>query len=318
MITLLLPPRDRFGGQRLSAETGRALARGDRSERSGDALSNILDVLPRGWPVAAASRQRDANDAAGAAWLRADPAYVRPDINGARLLSYGDALGLSAQDAAALLKPLKPLFGDAGFPIDAPVPSRWYLRLPTGAKWPEFTAPEQALGADLFDELPQGPEGRRWRALLSEAQVVLHNHPLNAQRAAAGLAPVNSLWFWGAGALPDRVRSGYTCIASDDEAVTALAALGGVDVTTKPPSWNGRADAGSTLFDLRDARDLALLERDWFAPLLKAVAGSELKQLRFEFDDGARYDVARSQRWRFWRRPLVSFIGATTRANTDQ
>jgi len=312
MITLLLPPRDRFGGQRLSADTGRALARGDRSQRSDDALSSILDVLPRGWPAAAASRQRDAGDAANAAWLRADPAYVQPDINGARLLSYGDALALGAADAAALLKPLKPLFGDAGFPIDAPVPSRWYLRLPLGAKLPEFTSPEQALGADLFDELPQGPEGRRWRALLSEAQVVLHNHPLNAQRAAAGLAPVNSLWFWGAGALPDRVQSNYTRIASDDETLTALAALGGVNIEAKPVSWNARADAANTLFDLRDARDLALLERDWFAPLREALAAGSLTQLRFDFDDGARYDLARSQRWRFWRRPLVSFVGATS------
>ena len=308
MITLLLPPRERFGGQRLSADTGRALSRGERGERGGDVLSNILDVLPRGWPAAAASRQRDAGDAANAAWLRADPAYVRPDINGARLLSYGDALGLGAADAAALLKPLKPLFGDSGFPIDAPVPSRWYLRLPMGAKLPDFTAPEQALGADLFDELPQGPEGRRWRALLSEAQVVLHNHPLNAQRAAAGVAPVNSLWFWGAGALPDHVQSNYTRIASDDETLTALAALGGVNVAAKPASWSGRVESGNTLFDLRDARDLALIERDWFAPLLKAVSEGDLSQLRFDFDDGARYDIARSQRWRFWRKPLSSFV----------
>jgi len=311
MITLLLPPRERFGGQRLSAHTGRALARGDRSERSGDQLSNVLDVLPRGWPVAAAARQRDAGDAANAAWLRADPAYVRPDINGARLLSYGEALGLTAQDAAALLKPLKPLFGDAGFPIDAPVPTRWYLQLPLGAKLPDFTSPEQALGADLFDELPQGPEGRRWRALLSEAQVVLHNHPLNAQRAAAGLAPVNSLWFWGAGALPDHVRSNYTHIVSDDESVTALAALAGVELAPKAASWSGRVEEGNTLIDLRDARDLAVLERNWFAPLLDALVRGELKQLRFDFDDGARYDIARSQRWRFWRRPLMSFVGAT-------
>ncbi|QGW65315.1 phosphoglycerate mutase [Lysobacter soli] len=311
MITLLLPPRERFGGQRLSADTGRALARGDRSERSGDQLSNVLDVLPRGWPVAAAARQRDAGDAANAAWLRADPAYVRPDINGARLLSYGEALGLTVQDAAALLKPLKPLFGDAGFPIDAPVPTRWYLQLPIGAKLPAFTSPEQALGADLFDELPQGPEGRRWRALLSEAQVVLHNHPLNAQRAAAGLAPVNSLWFWGAGALPDHVRSDYTHIVTDDESVTALAALAGVELAPKAASWSGRVEEGNTLIDLRDARDLAVLERNWFAPLLSALVRGELKQLRFDFDDGTRYDIARSQRWRFWRRPLMSFVGAT-------
>lgn len=308
--TLLLPARSRFGGQRLSDATGKALARADRSERPGDAMSDLLDVLPRGWPVAAAARQRDVGDAANALWLRADPAFVRPDINGARLLSYGEALRLSADDAHALLRPLKPLFGDAGFPIDAPSPSRWYVRLPQGAKLPEFTPPEQALGADLFDELPQGPEGRRWRALLSEAQVVLHNHPLNAQRVAAGLAPVNSLWFWGAGALPDRVQARFARIASDDESLTALAALAGAHVSARPSAWRG-GERGDALVDLRDVRDLAVLERDWFAPLLASLADRGLARLRLDFDDGARYDLARSQRWRFWRRPLRSFVAST-------
>lgn len=308
--TLLLPARSRFGGQRLSDATGKALARADRSERAGDAMSELLDVLPRGWPVAAAARQRDVGDAANASWLRADPAYVRPDINGARLLSYGEALQLSADDAHALLRPLKPLFGDAGFPIDAPSPSRWYLRLPQGAKLPAFTPPEQALGADLFDELPQGPEGRRWRALLSEAQVVLHNHPLNAQRVAAGLAPVNSLWFWGAGTLPDRVQARFARIASDDESLTALASLAGAQVSARPVAWRG-GERGDALVDLRDARDLAVLERDWFAPLLKSLMDRDLARLRLDFDDGTRYDLTRSQRWRFWRRPLRSFVAAT-------
>ncbi|HEY5804426.1 MAG TPA: phosphoglycerate mutase [Lysobacter sp.] len=315
MITLLLPARGRFGGQRLSPVTGRALARADRTDVAADPsqdgrvqLARVLDVLPRGLPVAAAARQRDAGDAANAMWLRADPAYVQPDINGARLLSYGQALGLSAADAEALLRPLKPLFGDAGFPIDAPAPSRWYLRLPLGSKLPEFTSPEQALGADMFDQLPEGAEGRRWRALLSEAQVVLHNHPLNARRSAAGLAPVNSLWFWGAGKLPDHVRTGFARIASDDEAVTALAGLAGVEVGPRPSSWPGNGD--DAMFDLRDARDLALLERDWFAPLLAAQAQGQLGALQFDFADGAIYALARSQRWRFWRKPLHSFIAA--------
>lgn len=313
MITLLLPARDRFGGQRLSNDTGKALARADRSRFEGDPLAQVLDVLPRGWPVAAAARQRDAGDAAHALWLRADPAYVQPDINGARLLSYGQALGLSQADADALLKLLKPLFGDAGFPIDAPAPSRWYLRLPAGARLPTFTTPEQALGADMFDELPQGPEGRRWRALLSEAQVVLHNHPLNAQRAAVGLAPVNSLWFWGAGALPDRVQTKYAHIASDDEALTALATLGGASVQVQPVAWNGDAGQAERLFDLRGARDLAVLERAWFAPLLAAMARGDVERLRFDFADGARYDIHRGQRWRFWRRALPSFVNADVR-----
>jgi hypothetical protein len=306
--TLLLPVRSRFGGQRLAEATGRALARADLARHEGEQLARVVDVLPRGWPVAAAARQRDAGDAMNAVWLRADPAYVQPDINGARLLSYGRALGLGAADAAALLRPLMPLFGDAGFPIDAPEPSRWYLRLPEGAKLPAFVAPEQALGADMFDHLPAGNEGRRWRALLSEAQVVLHNHPLNQQRVAAGLAPVNSLWFWGAGKLPDHVACRFTQVASDEETLAALSALAQVQVVARPQRWHVRAE--DALIDLRDARDLAVLERDWFAPALAAQAAGEIGDVRFDFADGAVYSVRRGQRWRFWRRPLRSFVAA--------
>lgn len=306
--TLLLPERERFGGQRLSEDLGRRLARADRIARTGDPLARVLDVLPRGWPVAAATRQRDARDAAHAAWLRADPAYVRPDLNGARLLSYGQALALDEAAAADFLRSLKPLFGDAGFTIDAPVPSRWYLRLPQGARLPVFATPETALGADLFEHLPDAadssPEGRRWRSLLSEAQVTLHNHPRNAARIAAGLAPVNSLWFWGAGVLPDHVRTTYARIYSDDEALTALGALAGADAAALPP--RGSAGEGDLAVDLRRARDLQALERDWLAPLAAELDAGRIGRIALDFADGEAFELARGQRWRFWRRPLRS------------
>src|SRR5690606_28233877 len=139
-------------------------------------LQRWFELLPRGWPVAAITRQRDAGDAVLHGWLRADPAYVRPDMTGARVLAIGE-LGLTQEEADALLQPLRPLFGDTGFPISAPVPSRWYLALPVESILPAFAPPEAVLGDDLFTHLPDGPEGRRWRALLNEAQVSLHNNP---------------------------------------------------------------------------------------------------------------------------------------------
>src|SRR5690349_2294287 len=100
--TLLLPARERFGGQRLMPELARAFGRSDRATASGDQRGRVFDVLPRGWPVAAVTRQQDAGDAVIAAWLRADPAHVRPDINGARLLAYGAGLSLTAEESAEL------------------------------------------------------------------------------------------------------------------------------------------------------------------------------------------------------------------------
>lgn len=294
--TLLLPARSRFGGQRLSDPTARRLGQADRQQLDDDPLARVFDVLPRGWPVAAVTRQRDAGDAAHSAWLRADPAYVRPDINGARLLAFGPALGLDERDSAALLPALRPVFGDAGFTLDAPSPSRWYLRLPLGARLPAFAPPEAALGADLLEHLPgiegdPSPEARRWRALLNEAQVVLHNHPHNAWRGEAGLAPINSLWFWGAGVLPDHVRSSCTHVRTNDSLLAALAHAAGV-----------RGDMPGEGDVLVDYRALATFDDAFLGWIASAVAG-QLPRLVLDFADGARWEIRRAQRWRFWRRP---------------
>ncbi|GAB3384451.1 phosphoglycerate mutase [Lysobacter fragariae] len=300
--TLLLPERASFGAQRLSEEAAKSLGRADREAASGDQRTRVFDILPRGWPVAAVTRQRDAGDASISAWLRADPAYIHPDINGARLLAYGEGLSLSNDECRELLRPLRPLFGDSGFQIDAPVPSRWYLALPREARLPTFTGPDDALGADLFEHLPDGPEGRRWRALLSEAQVVLHNHPVNAQRAAAGKPPVNSLWFWGGSILPDHVRTPFSAMSSDDDAFRAFAGVAGVPAMALPSRW--QPGEGERVFDLRHIRDLAALQSHWLLPMLGDVRSGAIAQATLDFADGTRFVLRANQRWRFWRRPL--------------
>jgi hypothetical protein len=309
--TLLLPAGNRFTGVRLPDPVARALGRADRMP-VGEAgehpqLLRHFELLPRGWPVAALTRQADAGDAAPSQWLRADPAWVRPEINGARLFACGEGLQLAQQDVDALLPALRPLFGDAGFPIDAPVPARWYLRLPQGAKLPAFIEPADALGADLFDSLV-GTEGaadaesRRWRSLLSEAQVVLHNHPWNARRAAAGKPPVNSLWFWGGGKLPDQVSSRHACVQSEDATMRALAMSAGLSLASRAEHFD--APAADALFDLRELRDTAELSGQWLAPAVDALRQGGLERLCMDLADGSGFVLTRSQRWRLWRRPL--------------
>lgn len=314
--TLLLPARSRLDGEPLPRSVARALGRadvlpaGEPGERA--QLLRHFDLLPRGWPVAALTRALDAGDAATSAWLRADPAYVQPDINGARLLACGDALRLDHRDAEALLPALRPLFGDAGFLLDAPDPHRWYLRLPREARLPTFAAPADALGADLFDQLPgaddgPSPEGRRWRALLSEAQVVLHNHPHNAARIGAGRLPVNSLWFWGAGIAPDHVTARAASIASVDALACALGKAAAVPVE---PMADAFATPGiDTLFDLRGHRGAPGLHDAWLVPAVEALQRRKIGRLVLDFEDGARLAGEPGHRWRFWRRPMRTFAG---------
>ena len=292
-ITLLLPARKRFAGQALPVPLARALGRADALPEGlpGEQaqLLRHFDLLPRGLPVAALTRALDADDAGLHAWLRADPAHVRADMTGARTLAIGE-LGLAADEASALLEPLRPLFGDTGFMISAPSPSRWYLALPREARLPAFAPPEAVLGDDLFNHLPDGPDGRRWRALLNEAQVLLHHHPINQRRASQGRPTVNSLCFWGAGVLPDAVETPHAGVLSDDILLQALATAAGRPVG---------AD-GATLLDLRARGDLATLA-DAVAAAVRAG-----EALALDFADGHRLRLLPGQRWRFWRRPRAS------------
>jgi len=297
--TLLLPARRRFGGQTpgapLAALLGRAdrLADGEPGERA--QLLRHVDLLPRGWPIAAITRALDADDAALHAWLRADPTHVRPDMTGARVLAIGD-VGLTTRESEALVAALRTTFGDAGFQLSAPRPDRWYVALPREAKIPAFAAPEDVLGDDLAAHLPDGPEARRWRALLNEAQVILHNHPVNAERVAGGRPAVNSLTFWGGGRLPDHVRMTARTVTSDAADLRALAKLAGVATDGEP--------AGPVLEDLRATRDLAHVAATIVARF-DALAAADTLQL--DFADGTRFALRRGQRFRFWRRPLAAF-----------
>lgn len=302
--TFLLPDPERFGVQSLGLASARALGRADRLQRRPAGrraqLLRHFALVPERWPIAALTRQADVGDAAGACWLRADPVHVRPDINGVRLLAHGDGLALTDADSAALLPALKPLFGDAGFPIDAPSPSRWYLRLPAEARLPVFTDPAEALGSDLFEHLAEGPEGRRWRSLLSEAQVILHNHPWNERRAAQGRPAINSLWFWGGGVLPDLVRSRHAQACCEEERAEALARAAGI---AGPLSAHFAVPAGDTVFDLSEARDLSGIDDHWLQPACEALRRGDLQGLDLDFEDGDAFRLVRSQRLRFWRRP---------------
>lgn len=306
--TLLLPAAERFGQQSLGDAVAQALGRADRSVSKGTGrraqLLRHFELTPRHWPIAALTRQADAGDAAGSAWLRADPVYIQPDINGARLLAFGQALELTDADRAALLPVLRPLFGDAGLPLDAPTPEHWYLRLSPQTQTPVFADPGEALGEDVFEHLAEGSDGKRWRALLSEAQVLLHNHPWNARRAEQGKQPINSLWFWGGGVLPEAVHSPHAVLYSDDEPACAIARAAGT-AEPMPARFAGVSD--DAVFDLQRERDLARLQNDWLLPALDAVSGGGLDLLELDGEDGRMFSISRGQRWRFWRKPLRRF-----------
>lgn len=256
-------------------------------------------------PTAALTRQYDAGDAAGSTWLRADPAHVRADMATARMLACGE-LGLSAADCKSISRELKPLFGDAGFEFDARLPQRWYVRGSTDARFPVAVPPDQALGDDLKLHLPEAAAGRQWRQLFNEAQIILHNHPVNARRARMGAVAVNSLWFWGGGGLPDWVRSDLALLISDRAELLSLAGLASVAhvplaAGIEPGLEQASAGGGRVLIDLVEARGEAL-ETDGFAALDSLLRRGPFTSVTLLFASGERLQIKAGHRFRFWRR----------------
>src|ERR1700744_4132399 len=93
------------------------------------------------------------------------------------------------EEPVARAGPFKPVFGDAGMLLEVSSPDRWHLRLPRDSQIPAFASPKRALGEDLFEHLPQGADGKRWRMLINETQILLHQHPVNQARSERGLPP---------------------------------------------------------------------------------------------------------------------------------
>lgn len=258
-------------------------------------LGDYFHGIDADLPAAAITREFLAGDAADAIWLSADPAWVQPDMNGVRLLACGQ-LQLSMDEAQALAEPLKPVFDEAGLHLEISTPDRWHLKLPADTTLPSFAAPEQALGEDLSQHLPPGAEGRRWRVLLNEIQVLLHQHPLNAQRRARGLAPVNSLWLWGGGSLSGPLKSHLCGVISDDLLLRALASRADMAQHPRTPESIAAATSG-WLIDLQDLPPGEIASRWW--PALQPLLDRQSVVLHFA--SAERFRRKPWHRWRIWR-----------------
>ncbi|HET7359093.1 MAG TPA: phosphoglycerate mutase [Rhodanobacteraceae bacterium] len=263
------------------------------------AIAVCFRVPTRMLPVAALTRDFAAGDAGGASWMCADPASVQPDMSGARMLACGN-LELTADEAAALVQDLGPLFEAHDCRLEPTTPSRWHLRLPPGTSAPQSASAEQVLGDDLLPHLPQGPGARRWRVLFNEVQMALHEHPVNRTRQARGQLPVNAVWLWGGGSLPAAVQTSVAQVFSDDALVRALAVRARVAVAQPVADFGiGSAVANvDTLLDLGLAGDVDAATRQ----LLSVWRHGRIDAMLLAFESGERIRVRHWHRWRAWRR----------------
>ncbi len=112
------------------------------------------------------------------------------------------SLGLEAAESQAFFAAVAPLFADDGWALHH-TPQAWLASHALLAQLPTASL-DRVIGRNVDRWLEAAASARQAlravRRLQAEAQMLLHSHPLNAEREARGLLPVNSLWLSGTGA----------------------------------------------------------------------------------------------------------------------
>jgi hypothetical protein len=266
----------------------------------------------RDWPVAPYALLGDGGAPGGYFWMRADPVHL--SVGRDSLALDGNALEVSRSEADAFAATLNRHFGDA-LAFHPLRPERWYVRL-AAAPEVETMPPSAALETAIGDKLPSGAEGMRFRALMNETQMLLHEHPVNTAREARGAPAVNSVWFWGGGTLVAPAARPFSIVLAEDPLARGLALAAGTP--ERRPS--GKAEAmlsalppeGTALIVL-DPQHGAELERDWFGPLLAALRDGRIGMLSLHLageDALLEVETVRSDLRYFWRtrRPLQRYL----------
>jgi hypothetical protein len=101
---------------------------------------------------------------------------------------------------------MRPYFEEDGIALEYHSPTLW---LACGEVFRDLPVASLArvVGRAVDNWIPRAPEARALRRLQQEMQMLLYTHEVNEERAQAALAPVNSFWISGAGALPSSARS---------------------------------------------------------------------------------------------------------------
>ena len=211
-------------------------------------------------------------------WLHADPVHLRIGQD-AVALHDASALGLSREEANALVAALQRHFESDQLVFLSPAPDRWYVRVPE-EEVPATTPLDDALGRNIFGLLPRGAGRFNWPAAVTEAQMLFSTHPVNEARESQRRATVNGVWFWGEGTAPASVAHAYDAVHGGDAFARGLAKLSGAGRTLEGERVLVILDAAAAAVRAGVAEDwivaLREAERDWFSRLdaLRARYGS--------------------------------------------
>ncbi|CAG0989282.1 hypothetical protein MTYP_02195 [Methylophilaceae bacterium] len=218
-------------------------------------------------------------------------------------------LEVEAGEAGAIIEALNQHFAVDGLHFFMGTSGRWYLTHgdPAGIVTHH---PELVAGRNIGPYLARGPDAAKWNQLTNEIQMLLFRHPVNHARESRGETPLNSLWFHGAGKLPETTDAEKIDIYGNFPLASGVASLAGHACKPLPESPAGLHAVNDAWLYL-DPADGAV--RSWLSFAMKMIKTGEASSIRLSLGaaGGVRTCLVKPvDLWKFWRktRPVIEYF----------
>jgi len=157
--------------------------------------------------------------------LFAWPVYLHPRREELVLMT-GEEFEPDEAEAESLIALLAGHFPD--WRIERTADAMWFIIMDQEPEL-DTTPLQHVLGENIDPHLPRGADGMKWHGILNEVQMVLFEAEVNQRREAEGRPPVNSLWVWGGGRLPEIQAPRWRRVVSNDPVALGLARCAGLE-----------------------------------------------------------------------------------------
>lgn len=267
----------------------------------------LLDALelPAAFPSAAVSAYGSIDAMGQANWLHADPVHFIAGLDRLSFLTLEGAARVMETERAALEPVLADHLRSWNCHLHPTELSAWLIG--SDRAFDVVTVnPEAAAANELEHVMPEGPNAGELRCLMTELQMLLHDHPVNDARARRGLPAINAVWLWGTGSIAPTQTRLLPLAFGTASYLTGIYKLHGHAVQSAPFDCDeliSRIKAAGRAVAVVPMEEIDALETQWIEPLMRALAGRVIGRVDLILD-GWHLEVSRASLRRFWRRPL--------------